>query len=128
MKTASFVLMISAIAATAANLTAQDDKKPIPTVGAPAGTAVPASGEKLQQLGAQSVDDKTAGDVREILTQIVNDALTDNKFPSLVQHLAKPDRDRIGDMEGEKFDDLRKAIAEFRAEFKARYHKDFEIK
>ncbi len=78
-------------------------------------------------LGTQVADPKTASDVDGVLAEVVNESLTGGRFPVLLQHLAKPDRDRIGALDGEKFDDLNKAISDFRAEFKSRYHQEFNF-
>jgi hypothetical protein len=103
------------------------DKLPNPT---PLQTAPPTpnTGDKLQQLGSQSADEQTTADVRTALAAIINTALTENKFQDLTARLAHPDRTRLADNPQDKPDDLNKAIARFRQDFRAKYNQDFELK
>jgi hypothetical protein len=87
-------------------------------------TKVPHSGETLEQLGSRQPDAKTGSEVRESLAGLVNEALTANKFPDLVAHLARPDRTRIGPMPRENYDNLNKAITQLRQDFQAKYHRE----
>jgi hypothetical protein len=88
-------------------------------------------GDKLQDIGNTQADETTATAARVLLTKAVNDGLTEGRFMNLVENLAKSDRERVGDFKpppGPKMDDLNKAIAQFRTDFKAKYNQDFEIR
>jgi hypothetical protein len=88
----------------------------------------PAAGEKLQQLGSQLADATTSMQARDALVQIVNAATTQNGFVDLVGHLARQDRDRLGDVRRENLDELHKTIAQFREDFRAKYHQEFSLR
>ncbi len=106
---------------------AQMNSPPSAPLGSSPPAQAPRQGADKPLLPAPAADSVTAGAVRETLAQTVNDALTENGFPNLLRHLAKADRDRIGAMEGEKFDDLNKAIARLREDFHAKYHQEFDL-
>jgi hypothetical protein len=82
-------------------------------------------GEKLEQLGSRQPDAKTASEVRESLAGLLNEAFTAGKFPDLVAHLARPDRERIGALPRENYDNLNKVITQFRQDFQAKYQREF---
>lgn len=107
-------LLLSGV--TAAGLAQQADKTPKDI------------GDKLQQMGNQQADPKTAGEAREALSQLINDATTAGKFPALVADLCKQDRQRIGDMPRENYEALNAAIAQFRRDFQDRYHQEFTFR
>jgi len=88
----------------------------------------PLGAEKLEQLGSRQVDAKTAADVRDGLADLITNAMTTGKFPAVVAHLTKADRERIGDMPRENYDELNKVIEQFRADFKTKYREDFSFK
>jgi hypothetical protein len=88
----------------------------------------PTMGQKLEQLGRQQADEKSATEVRQTLTTMVNDALTPGKFSDLLDHLAANDRRRIGAMQGVNFEELNKTLAQFRNDFKQKYQQDFQFK
>jgi hypothetical protein len=85
-------------------------------------------GDKLQDIGASQADETTATAARVLLAKAVNDGLTEGRFMNLVENLAKSDRERVGDFKHPKMEDLNKAIAQFRMDFKAKYNQDFEIR
>jgi hypothetical protein len=90
-------------------------------------TTLPA-GEKLEQLGSRQVDAKTSSAVREAVADLVNSAVTAGKFPAVVGHLTKADRERIGDMPRENYAEINKVIEQFRADYKNKYKEDFAFK
>ena len=85
-------------------------------------------GQKLEQLGSQAADEKTATEVRDTLAKIINDAVTPDRFLPMVSHLTTPDRTRIGDMQREKFDNLNKVIAQLRSDFQEKYSQQFNFR
>src|SRR4051812_46487250 len=82
-------------------------------------------------LPPQPVDEKTAGDVREIMARVVNTALTPGKFAAMVDLLAKPNRDKLLENPSDKpdaappGDKLNRIITQFRTDFHDKYHEDF---
>jgi hypothetical protein len=85
-------------------------------------------GEKLQEIASNPADSSTATAARMLLAKAVNDGMTEGRFTNLVEDLAKSDRERVGDFKHPKMDDLNKAIAQFRTDFKAKYNQDFQIR
>jgi len=73
-------------------------------------------------------DAKTSTEVRDALMQIVNAGTTENGFVDLVGHMAKQDRDRLGDVRKEDLDELHKVIRQFKEDFRMRYNQEFSLK
>jgi hypothetical protein len=116
---------LMAASLSAAALAQVSDKLPTNPGHSPAPLPAPAS---LQQLGAQTADGKTAVEVRLTLTHLVNAGFTEGRFHDLLMDLARQDRDRIGDLPGEQYAELNKAIALFRQDFRAKYKQEFELR
>jgi hypothetical protein len=86
------------------------------------------TGDKLQEIASNPADESTAAAARTLLAKAVNDAMGEGRFTNLVDNFAKSDRERIGEFKRPKTDNLDKAIQQFRADFKAKYNQDFEIR
>ena len=144
MKATSILTAVAILSAASLSLAQQSDKVPslapprAPTADQLAKDAAqaPASnlgkspnlGQKLEQLGSQTADEKTAGEIRDTLAQVVNDALSEDKFAALTAHLSAADRQHIGDIRREKFIELNKTISQVRSAFEEKYHQEFHFK
>jgi hypothetical protein len=115
-------LMAAAVSLTGTGLLADSGMQNV------SGSDSKMSGDRLQQVGSTIADEKIVRDVQVLLSKVGNDGLTENSFAGLVSHLSKADRDRIGDFKNQKIDDLNRAISQFRADFKAKYHQDFDLR
>ncbi|HVS70287.1 MAG TPA: hypothetical protein VHQ47_03430 [Phycisphaerae bacterium] len=86
------------------------------------------SGNELQAIGNQQADAATSREVRSSLAQVVNDALTPDRFSDLSNHLAKPDQKRFSNASSMKTDDLNRAVNQFRQDFRSKYGQDFDAR
>ncbi|HVX83230.1 MAG TPA: hypothetical protein VH253_00290 [Phycisphaerae bacterium] len=92
------------------------------------GTSAVRSGNELQSIGSQQADASTSREVRSSLAQVVNDALTPNRFSDLSSHLAKSDQKRFSNASSVKADDLNRAVNQFRQDFHSKYGQDFDAR
>jgi len=119
-------LLATALAVTGAGLilptqAADWPAAPDMTIAPPGTVAAP------DLANRQLADEKVSKDVCRALARLINDGYTNGKFSDLVGHLSKADRERIGKFRSEKRPDLDLIIDRFRADFKAKYSKDFDF-
>jgi len=85
------------------------------------------TGAQMRQITAQQADESTQKEVRNMLAHVVNDAVTPNKFSSVISYLSKADKERLADSKNANVDDLNGAINQFRNDFKNKYNQDFDL-
>jgi hypothetical protein len=66
--------------------------------------------------------------IRDILASVTEAALTENGLDDLTERLVDADRNRIGDAIGQESAEHTALVKQFRADWKAKYGQDFDIK
>jgi hypothetical protein len=97
------------------------------------------TGEKIGELGKDARQagakigkgDATAPDaegIRDVLAQVTEAALTEKGLDDLTERLVDADRNRIGSSIGDESPEHTALVKQFRADWKAKYGQDFDIK
>jgi hypothetical protein len=73
-------------------------------------------------------DPQTATAIREVLSSVIDDALTQGRLGDLVGQLVAPERQYIGSVSPQDAADLNSALAHFREDYRLRYGQAFEFK
>jgi hypothetical protein len=92
-----------------------------PTTGPSSQT--PPSGQQPSGALSQNIQ----SDVQSALGDITEAALKENNFDNLVGYLSKADRNRIGQVSNENFQDLNNIIAQIQQDWKNKYNQSLDL-
>jgi len=115
-----------------ASAAAQKTKDAADTAGEKLSNAAQTAGAKIHGT-ADNVDKGTAAapdaeGIRDVLASVTEAALTENGLDDLTERLVDADRNHIGSAIGQKSPEHTALVKQFRADWKAKYGQDFDIK
>jgi len=86
------------------------------------------AGAELRGVGQGTAKAPDAEGIRDILASVTEAALTENGLNDVTERLVDADRNRIGKSLGGDFPEHAALVQQFRADWKAKYGQDFDIK
>jgi hypothetical protein len=120
-------IAIGSLALTGCKKTSSTSNQP--TASNQTGEQATPAGERMGAADQNAmVPDSVQRDVRNVMSKITEDALTNGDFKKVISYLTKADRDRIGDVSNLSTSDLDIQINQFQQNWKNKYNENFSIK